>query len=318
MAQFTRTRGRRGVAAVLPVALAMLVGPLSCRAWGPEGHIYINRAAAMNLPGSVPTFLKAAADRLGYLGPEPDRWRDQSELTLKQSQEPDHYIDLERITWMNELPRGRYEFYRLLYAHRANVQNNIGQTADDFLPERVGVQPYITIEIYDRLKVAFREYRRVRAARKPTFGIEQNIVLYAGWLGHYVADGSQPMHTTVNFDGWVEANPNGYTREKGIHARFETEFILNNIKQADFVNRVGPPRRLQDPFRDYVVYLRQSHALIGKTYQIDKAGGFTGAGTAEGVGFARERLAAAAQMLRDLWYSAWLESEQSATAPARQ
>src|SRR5262249_1015970 len=122
-------------------------------------------------------------------------------------------------------------------------------------------------------------------------------------------------HTSVNYDGWTEANPNGYTTEKGIHARFETEFVLNNIKVADFEKKIGAPARLQDPFRDYMTYLGKSHDLVAKTYQIDKAGGFTGKGTGEGLEFTRGRLAAAAQMLRDLWYTAWLESgEQAATA----
>ena len=65
----------------------------------------INRVAAEKLPSDVPAFLRNAADQLAYLGPEPDRWREKSELALKLSQEPDHFIDLELVEGMT-LPAG--------------------------------------------------------------------------------------------------------------------------------------------------------------------------------------------------------------------
>ena len=43
--------------------------------------------------------------------------------------------------------------------------------------------------------------------------MEQAILFYAGWLGHYVGDGSQPLHTTIQYNGWVGPNPHGYTTE---------------------------------------------------------------------------------------------------------
>ena len=184
------------------------------------------------------------------------------------------------------------------------------------LPERVGLQPYITIEIYQRLKVAFREYRRLRSQNQSTDAVEQNIVYYAGWMGHYVADGSQPLHTTINYDGWVEPNPNGYTVEHGIHSRFETDFVATNIKLDDLTNLVSAPIRLPNPFRDYYAYLQQSHALIEKVYQLDKTRGFAGTGSPEAKQFAISRLAAGTQMLLNLWYTAWIESGEQRASPA--
>ena len=55
-------------------------------------------------------------------------------------------------------------------------------------------------------------------------------MFYAGWLGHYVADGSQPLHTTIQYNGWTGPNPNGYTTEHKIHAQFETAFVIANVK----------------------------------------------------------------------------------------
>jgi hypothetical protein len=55
---------------------------------------------------------------------------------------------------------------------------------------------------------------------------ERNAVFYAGWLGHYVADAANPMHTTIHYDGWQGPNPNGYRTTKGIHWEFEGLFVL--------------------------------------------------------------------------------------------
>lgn len=285
------------------LVLALAQPPLA-RGWGNEGHVYVNTAAALHLPKEMPDFLRRARETIAYLGPEPDRWRDKLEYALKEAQEPDHFIDLERIAGLGELPPGRYEFYRLLYERRAAMAEN----GDEMLPERVGLQPYITMEIYGRLRAAFREYRKLRAAGQSTRPVEQAIVFYAGWLGHYVGDGAQPMHTSIHFDGWVGPNPNGYTTERGIHYRFETAYVAQNITLKDFAGLVRPPVRLINPFKDYVAYLQGSHGLLDKVYLIDKAGGFEGVGSPEGREFAEQRLAAASQMLLNLWYTAWIES----------
>ena len=83
----------RVFAIVCAVALAYQVA----RAWSDNGHTLINRVAAEKVPASMPQFLKNAASTIEYLGPEPDRWRNTTEMTLKNAQEPDHFLDMERI-----------------------------------------------------------------------------------------------------------------------------------------------------------------------------------------------------------------------------
>ena len=254
----------------------------------------------------MPAFLRSENDisEIAYLGPEPDRWRSPSEFALNNAQAPDHFIDLERVAWLDPLPPGRYEFYRKLYEKRAAAHS------DDYLPERVGLQPYITMEVYGRLKAAFREYRELLAAHKPTAPVEQAIILYAGWLGHYVGDAAQPLHTTIYYNGWVGENPKGYTTEHHIHAQFESAYVAANIQAKDFAGLVKAPERLDDPFAGYLAYLRDSHNLVENVYTLDKLGGFTGKGSPEAFDFTTHRLAAASQMLLDLWYTAWVESAQ--------
>ena len=311
-------RSGRGLVGLGLTALVLLQS-VGAGAWGNEGHTYINRVAAEKIPATMPRFLRRAVVEIAYLGPEPDRWRSPSEFALKNAQEPDHFIDLERVSWLDPLPQGRYEFYRKLYEKRAATPST--DHPDDYLPEHVGLQPYITMEVYGRLKAAFREYRQRQAAHQPTRAVEQAIIFYAGWLGHYVGDGSQPLHTTIHYNGWVGENPSGYTTEHKIHAQFETAYVATNITAKDFEGLVKTPQRLDHPFTDYVAYLRQSNTLVENVYALEKAGGFTGKGSPAAFDFTTHRLAAASQMLLDLWYTAWLESavpvpEHPAPVPA--
>ncbi len=297
---------QRSIAVALGFGLFLLGASLPPGSWQDEGHVLVNRVAAEGIPEEMPAFFRNAVDRLEYLGPEPDRWREESEVTLKSSQEPDHFINLDVLGSDFEFDRDRYDFYTKLYEWRAELASS-GRDGDHLLPDRVGLQPYITIEIFDRLKVAFRQYRKLLGEGVPTELVEGNVILYAGWLGHYVADGAQPHHTSVHFDGWQGPNPEGYAGP-GIHARFEADFVRRNVKAEDFSHLVGPPRYLEDPFADYLSFLRASHELTEELYRIDKAGGFEGVGTEGGQQFAQARLAAGSQMLLNLWYTAWLDA----------
>jgi hypothetical protein len=309
-------RFRRRVISLALVTL-VLAQTEAAFAWGNEGHTAVNHVAAERIPASMPRFLRHAVGEIAYLGPEPDRWRSPSEFSLKNAQEADHFIDLERVSWLDPLPQGRYEFYRKLYEKRASTTTN----PDDYLPEHVGLQPYITMEVYGRLKAAFREYRERQASHQPTRAVQQAIIFYAGWLGHYVADGAQPLHTTIQYNGWVGLNPNGYTTQHGIHALFETAYVAANVTTKDFMGLVKSPERLEDPFGTYLAYLRQSSGLVENVYALEKAGGFTGKGSPAAFDFTTHRLAAGSQMLLNLWYTAWMESavpvpEHPTAAPA--
>jgi hypothetical protein len=305
-------RYKRGLISSLLIALVLFQADAAF-AWGNEGHVYVNRVAAQKIPADMPRFLRRAVAEIAYLGPEPDRWRNPAEFALKNSQEADHFIDLERVSWLDPLPRGRYEFYRKLYEKRTSTTEH----PDDYLPEHVGLQPYIVAEIYGRLKAAFREYRQLKATHRPTAPVEQAIIFYAGWMGHYVADGSQPLHTTIQYNGWVGPNPNGYTTQHEIHAQFETAYVSAHIRANDFAGFVHAPERIEEPFSGYVAYLKQSNGLVEKVYMLEKAGGFREKGSPEAFEFTTHRLAAGSQMLLSLWYTAWVESAVAPPVPVR-
>ena len=265
----------------------------------------VNRLAATSLPPDTPAFLRtaAAADEIEYLGPEPDRWRSKAEPELNAAQAPEHFIDLELADALGSLPHKRLDFEALAFAAGKR-------------PETIGLQPWETDEVWERLKAAMREYRAIAAAKGDTKPVEAAIIFYAGWLGHYVGDGSQPLHVTIQYNGWVGPNPNGYTTEHQIHWQFEGPFVGANMRRPEVEAKMTPPHAIEgDMFDAYVTYLRHTGIYIEKVYQLEKAGGFVGAGTQESRDFTAERLAAGASMLRDMIYTAWIDSAQPVPDP---
>ncbi len=265
----------------------------------------INRLAGLDLPPDVPAFLRSpeTVNALAYYGPEPDRWRSPTEPELNAAQAPEHFIDLEWADLLGELPRRRYDYVRALEAAQ--------KTHPDLplTPEKIGLQPYVTSELWQRLKSALRDYRDLKAAGKDTKPVECEVAFLAGWLGHYVADGSMPLHTSFQYNGWTGPNPNGYTTAHHIHSLFENDFVSANVKLADVAPLAdSQPVVLQDVFTDYLAYLRHSHSLVEETYKLEKAGAFAGAGTPQGKAFVEERLAAGATELRNMIYTAWIRS----------
>jgi len=279
--------------------LLTLLVPDVTFAWGGDGHHIINRLAVTNLPADVPAFFRsdAAIQEIEYLGPEPDRWRSRAEPELSNAQAPEHFLDFEPADAIGPLPHNRLDFEAAVFAHGDR-------------PDKIGLQPWETVEVWQRLKAALREYRALSAAKQNTLPVEQAAIFYAGWLGHYVGDGSQPLHTTINYDGWtMKANPNGYGAGHGIHSRFESTFVAANVTAAEVEKKMTAPRAIPgDIFDSYVAYLRHTATQIDAVYTFDKQGAFDTAVTPESRAFATERVAAGASELRDLIYTAWIQS----------
>jgi hypothetical protein len=121
-----------------------------------------------------------------------------------------------------------------------------------------------------------------------------------------------PLHVSIQYNGWTGPNPHGYTTEHTIHSQFESTYVAANIKPAEVKPLIGPVQPISDEWTAYLAYLRHSATLVEQTYQIEKAGGFTGAGSPEARQFTKERLAAGAAMLRDMINAAWVQSAEPA------
>ena len=285
-----------GTSLVIVVFLVFGLAP-PASAWGEEGHRYINRVAAEHMPEDMPLFFRNAGKRLSFLGPEPDRWRDTKELNkaLGEVNGPDHFVNIDKAENFEALPNDRY-----LYGDWLRAQGKD--------PKLIGFLPYSMLEGFQKIEVLFRLWRdpQHEAERDQ---IEQNIIYYAGVVGHYVADGSQPLHTSIHYNGWTtSSNPQLFTREP-LHGRFEGEYVKAHIKPEDFSGLVKTATRLQDPFADIVKYLVDSYNHVPELYRMEKKVRWDANNrNADSKKFVTERLAAASQMLANLWYTAWLGS----------
>lgn len=293
-------------------------------AWSNRGHRMVNLAAATELPVDMPAFLHTLASihEIAYLGPEPDRWRPVTEPELSAASSPDHAFFLERGELLAPLPRRRYEYLRKLATYRDKHPD----TGNQFTPMGTGMLPWQVLEVYQRLKSSFRSYRVLTGDLPRTSvkdiepmtaedlpSVEQTCLFYAGWLGHYLGDGSQPLHATVNHNGWEEKNnPHGFTTKRGIHTAIEAETDKEIAARAVTLQRVEKSmtksRYLNDVFTDVIPYLRISQEKSITVYVLEKDGHLN-ASSPEFQEFTARRLAAGASMLRDAIYSAWIDSK---------
>src|ERR1700721_3436929 len=164
----------RVVAAVVLLPVMLVQQGL---AWGSDGHKMINRLAGEALPKDVPEFLRSheALGALEYYGPEPDRWKSSGEPELNAAQSPEHFIDIEYADLVGELPRRRYDYVRALaFAQKAHPDLALS-------PEKVGLQPYVATEVWERLKSAMRDYRKLKEDHKDTKPVEGGVGFLAGW-----------------------------------------------------------------------------------------------------------------------------------------
>ncbi len=270
--------------------------------WGFYGHDMGGQIAAAALPAEVPAFFRGAGARLGYLNGEPDRWRNPAAPAMNEAFNPDHYL------WMENLPEGaleapdRYAFQARL--HAAGPPHDL---------KNVGLLPYRMHEMYLRLVAGWRLWRAERDPVRREW-IEARILDDGGILGHYVMDASNPHHASKHHNRWHPDDPNveGYTTDPRFHGGFERDFVEAHVRPEDVRSRVtGAPRSVVGNVWGAILEeLQDSNAHVEELFRLERDVGFDPAGPTrpETRDFAAERLAVGVRALRDLWWSAWLES----------
>jgi hypothetical protein len=303
------------ILAAVAAALALGAAPVSALAWGGAGHRIIGEAAMRALPSEVPAFLRTpqAALDLGELSREPDRTKDAGKIH-DSDRDPAHFLDVEddgRILGgpaLGALPSTRAEYETALRASGTDSW-------------KAGYLPYAIVDRQQQLAKDFAYWRVLAAAeRNPRWRAhrawfvqdrrrrEALIFATLGDLGHFVGDGSQPLHVSAHYNGWGDyPNPRGYTNAK-VHGPFEGAFVRDYVVQARVVARMSPLRVPDGPAEPQVAaYLQATTRQVEPFYALEKAGGFRPADP-RGVAFATERLAEGASMLRDLIVAAWRDS----------
>jgi hypothetical protein len=295
-----RTRFLLAACAALMLSFVYLSWPPLALAWGEHGHKLSGRAAATRLPKAMPGFFRKEVARLEYLNPEPDRWRSKTLLEMNEAFSYDHFLDLEMVTPGALEAEDRYAYLIALY------QGGVKE------PEKAGLLPFRVVELYERLRTEFNLWRKARDGKTRKW-IEQRILNDAGVLGHYVSDGANPHHATIHYNGWDKntPNPNGYTTDNTFHWRFESEYVQSHVLINDLLPLINAqPRVIENPRAEVIAYIRNSNNLVERLYQLDKQAKFDKQTSApENKSFAVNRLVAGAEMLRALWWTAWVRSE---------
>lgn len=295
-------RRRVFVAAFITLLLiaVSLIQPRQTLAWGEHGHKLSGRAAATGLPKAMPEFFRKAVNQLEYLNPEPDRWRSRVMVEMNEAFAYDHFLDLEMVPAAALDAEDRYAYLVALY--QAGVKE----------PEKAGLAHFHILELYQRLRTEFHLWRNAKDKRTRKW-IEERIINDAGIIGHYASDAANPHHSTIHYNGWDKntPNPNGYTTDNTFHGRFESEYVQTHIVINDLLPLIKPqPRVLENPRAEIIAHLKNSNSLVERLYQLDKQAKYDKQTTApENKAFAIDRLVAGVEMLRALWWTAWVKSE---------
>lgn len=300
---------------MLAVVLA-LTAPMF--GWGADGHRMIAAEAIKALPADIPAFLRSpqVAQIVAYLGPEADRQKGAGD-TRDKAMDPGHYLDLEDDGTVlggpkiGELPALREDYDTVL--------RKAGKTQ-----YAAGYLPYSIVEGYQLLVKDFALYRVYAAGEKfakteearKAYGalraVREAILIHdLGLWSHFIADGSQPLHVTVHFNGWnAFHNPEGFTNNK-IHGPWESAIVHKYVTDAMVAAAMPAPQERDKPIWEIAqTYLAGSNAQVVPLYRLFKQGAFPidGAPSEEGIAFTTSQIARGAGELRDLVVKAWHDS----------
>lgn len=182
-------------------------------AWGKRGHQIVGETAAL-LASKEPSgeFLKAHSFDMGYYNNVPDLvWK--KPKTYK-SESNNHFMDLEI-------------FEEALKKKKADLTSALKLTRSEFekkypeIKEKAGRAFWRISEMTEALNEVTQVLRKSSKKiinKKQHQALQEKWLVLAGTLGHYVADLSQPLHVSENYDGQL-------TDQKGIHHIYETVYV---------------------------------------------------------------------------------------------
>ncbi|HEV2491902.1 MAG TPA: hypothetical protein VG204_02395 [Terriglobia bacterium] len=197
---------RRRLAAVT-LGLMLWMGASSVsEAWGPAAHRLVNGWAVDSAPPEIRGFFEANRQAFIDHANDPDEWMKKDRYERNR-----HYIYLDKY--------GLFPYLDLPRAYRAAVERygkgRIGR--DGTLPWQVGEY---SLRLTNALKDQDWEEARLDAA----------------FLGHYVADAHDPLHTTQNFDGQLTGEVRLEERFAGRLVEKYSNFLMFHPDEAVKIN----------------------------------------------------------------------------------
>jgi len=282
-----RSKGFRTALGVC--ALALIVAPLAL-SWGMNAHNVVSHEATQLLSGDLKGFFEANMASLLAFSNEPD-----IVSRTDPSEGPNHYLDLD----MFDSP----PFDRIL-ADEDEFRRRFGAKAAEG-----GRLPWAAADRYKAL---------VEALRARDY---EKILTEAGYLSHYVADSTMPLHATKNYKGQFSGNVifPGDGPERHVHVRFEIGMVDMHLDEIEekVSKRAGTLRELGDPAAVVLENLKKSYEHINAVLEADRARLKPGETPSpeyyralyNEVGWiAADQLTLATRDVAGLWQRAWLEA----------
>lgn len=149
-----------------------------------------------------------------------------------------HFID---IDYYKEFLDGR-----MIYSREA-----LSAKYGDSIVTDQGVLPWATMESYNKFVEALKQKDR------------EKIILYGSDLAHYVGDGHQALHATLNYNGQL-------TSQKGIHFRYEIEMVDRNLDEINNRLTSSEPFEIKNIESLIFDYITESNFYVDMILSADK------------------------------------------------
>lgn len=301
----------------LMLSVAAIVLSSSAWGWGSDGHRLVANVGMQALPEEVPAFLRtpAAIEEVTYLGPEADRQKG-SGKSFDDEHSPGHYADVGDDLTIGGIALKALPVTREKYDEKLNlIQTN--QYKQGYLPYSIQQGFELLSRDFALWRVAVWGEKNGKTPEQRAFyakerAMREKITLHdLGYWTHFIGDGSQPLHTTVHFNGWGNyPNPEGFSVSKSLHSQFESGYVHGNITEKDVAAVLPAYRNCQCAVAARTAeYLAASQAEVVPLYRLEKQLGF-GKKSVEGNAFVTKELARGAAELRDMVIDAWHHSAE--------
>ncbi len=268
--------------AIIP---SLIIGASQAFSWGATAHKIINKNSVIHLP----VFMSQLVSQQTYL------MNHASDADTRKSADPTeapkHFVDLES-----------YPDYAHLTGNIDSLTSLYGwNTVSD-----IGILPWAIVWSEDSLTQQIHRGDWTKAYET------------AADIGHYIGDGHQPLHCTVNYDGAQSGN-------NGIHSRYETGMI--NAYQGEIVVSQDSVHYVSDVFQEGFAAILLAHGYVDSILQADTyakaTSGWNGSQQPPSTyyaalwdktgGFTKQLIQHATVSVASLWYTAWLNAGVGAT-----
>lgn len=258
--------------------------------WGSGGHRIINGGSTVHLPPPLAPLISQRT-WLADSSSVPDWRRSGSNGYVAVAGEgPKHYLDVDD-----------YPEYQT-----RSVPTSLATLLARYGSSRVygnGILPWAIAEAVDTLTAAMqrRDLRKVWST--------------ASDLGHYVADGHNPLHCTVDYNG-----RNALPGSTGIHSRYESSMVTRYLSSLTIEPEAV--HYVEDPAAFALEFVYDAQSLVDGLYEADVAArasvGWGGSGSVPPAyldslwirtgAMTRQQFQRASVALADLVYSAWVDA----------